>query len=161
MTIDENLPETDGEDLLRLSVEIVASYLANNSVSAGAIPDLIRSVHGSLQDVGRPEAAVRPAEKQKPAVPIGRSINEDYIVCLEDGKRLKMLKRYLRSRHNLTPDEYRRKWGLPPDYPMVAPAYATRRSEFAKQIGLGRGVRRQKTGAPAKGAPSGKGKARS
>lgn len=154
MTFDENSSGADGDSVLRMSVEIVASYLAANSIAAGAIPDLIRSVHGSLQAVGRPEAPVRPAEKQKPAVPIGRSINEDYIVCLEDGKRLKMLKRYLRSRHNLTPDEYRRKWGLPPDYPMVAPAYATRRSEFAKQIGLGRGVRRQKA------APAPKGKAR-
>ena len=150
MATDENPAKSAGEDLLRLSVDIVASYLANNSVSAGAIPDLIRSVHGALQVAERPEAPTRPAEKQKPAVPIGRSVNEDYIVCLEDGKRLKMLKRYLRSRHNLTPDEYRRKWGLPPDYPMVAPAYATRRSEFAKQIGLGRGVRRQKA-TPAKG----------
>jgi predicted transcriptional regulator len=147
-------------------VEIVASYLANNSVSAALIPDLIRSVHGSLTTLGRPEAPARPTEKQKPAVPIGRSVHEDYIVCLEDGKRLKMLKRYLRSRHNLSPDEYRRKWGLPPDYPMVAPAYATRRSEFAKQIGLGRGVRRQRApnGAPAAGkggstAKGGKGRA--
>ena len=155
MNTDENSQQASREDALRLSVEIVASYLANNSVSAGSIPDLIRSVHGSLTNLGRPEAPARPPEKQKPAVPIGRSVHEDYIVCLEDGKRLKMLKRYLRSRHNLTPDEYRRKWGLPPDYPMVAPAYATRRSEFAKQIGLGRGVRRQRsgtTGAAAKGA---------
>ena len=146
----ENSSSTDGDDLLRMSVEIVASYVAANSIAAGALPDLIRSVHGSLQAVVRPEAPPRPTEKQKPAVPISRSVNEDYIVCLEDGKRLKMLKRYLRSRHNLTPDEYRRKWGLPPDYPMVAPAYATRRSEFAKQIGLGRGVRRQKAAAPTK-----------
>jgi predicted transcriptional regulator len=155
----DNSSDMDGDELLRMSVEIVASYLAANSIAAGSIPELIRSVHGSLQAVSRPEAPIRPAEKQKPAVPIGRSINEDYIVCLEDGKRLKMLKRYLRSRHNLTPDEYRRKWGLPPDYPMVAPAYATRRSEFAKQIGLGRGVRRQKTAAPVKAAAKGKGRA--
>jgi predicted transcriptional regulator len=79
-------------------------------------------------------------------VPIAKSIQDDFIVCLEDGKRLKMLKRYLRSKYNLSPDEYRRKWGLSSDYPMVAPAYANRRSEFAKQIGLGRGVRRQKVG---------------
>jgi predicted transcriptional regulator len=149
MSTDETSLETKSEDALRLSVEIVASYLMNNSVSAGSIPDLIRSVHGSLNSLGQSEAPTRPTEKQKPAVPISRSVNEDYIVCLEDGKQLKMLKRYLRSRHNLTPDEYRRKWGLSPDYPMVAPAYATRRSEFAKQIGLGRGVRRQKS-APAK-----------
>jgi predicted transcriptional regulator len=119
----------------------------NNSVSANALPELIRSIHTSLTGLSRPDTAAVPTEKQKPAVPIGRSINDDYIVCLEDGKRLKMLKRYLRSKFNLSPDEYRRKWGLPPDYPMVAPAYATRRSEFAKQIGLGRGVRRAATGA--------------
>jgi predicted transcriptional regulator len=154
MTTDEKSSKAGSEDLLRLSVDIVASYLANNSVSTGAIPDLIRSVHGALQVAEQPKAPDKPIEKQKPAVPIGRSITEDYIVCLEDGKRLKMLKRYLRSRHNLTPDEYRRKWGLPPDYPMVAPAYATRRSEFAKQIGLGRGVRRQKA-PPAKGKAKG------
>jgi predicted transcriptional regulator len=146
MGTEETFNQIEESDVLRLSVEIVSSYLANNSVSAGAIPDLIRSVHDSLTNVGRPEPPARPVEKQKPAVPIGRSINQDYIVCLEDGKRLKMLKRYLRSRYNLTPDEYRRKWGLPPDYPMVAPAYASRRSEFAKQIGLGRGVRRQRAG---------------
>ena len=84
-----------------------------------------------------------PPEKKKPAVPIGRSVQPDYIVCLEDGKKLKMLKRYLRARYNLSPDEYRRRWGLPPDYPMVAPAYAQRRSDFAREIGLGRGVRRK------------------
>jgi predicted transcriptional regulator len=131
----------------------------NNSVSASALPDLIRSVHTSLTSLGRPETVAAPAEKQKPAVPISRSINDDYIVCLEDGKRLKMLKRYLRSRFNLSPDEYRRKWGLPPDYPMVAPAYANRRSEFAKQIGLGRGVRRAASGAKgaaAKGKSAGR-----
>ncbi len=156
MTIDENSTGADGDDVLRMSVDIVASYLAANSIASGAIPDLIRAVHGSLQAVGSPEAPSRPIEKQKPAVPIGRSINDDYIVCLEDGKRLKMLKRYLRSRHNLTPDEYRRKWGLPPDYPMVAPAYAMRRSEFAKQIGLGRGVRRQTAAPPAKSKGKGR-----
>jgi len=144
MNLDESSNKSGDEDVLRLSVEIVASYLANNSATPGSIPELIRSVHGSLTKVGQPESAPV-LEKQKPAVPIGRSITQDYIVCLEDGKRLKMLKRYLRSRYNLTPDEYRRKWGLPPDYPMVAPAYASRRSEFAKQIGLGRGVRRQRS----------------
>jgi predicted transcriptional regulator len=149
MGTDETSNQMEEAGVLRLSVEIISSYLANNSVSASSIPDVIRSVHESLTNVGRPEPQARPAEKQKPAVPVGRSINQDYIVCLEDGKRLKMLKRYLRSRYNLSPDDYRRKWGLPPDYPMVAPAYASRRSEFAKQIGLGRGVRRQRTGGTA------------
>lgn len=150
MSIDDDVGPLGPQDVLRLSTEVVASYVMNNSVSASALPELIRSVHLSLTNLGRSETVTAPAEKQKPAVPIGRSINDDYIVCLEDGKRLKMLKRYLRSKFNLSPDEYRRKWGLPPDYPMVAPAYATRRSEFAKQIGLGRGVRR---------AAAGKGKA--
>jgi predicted transcriptional regulator len=157
MGTDETSRGLEEADVLRLSVEIVASYLANNSISVSAIPDVIRSVHESLTNAGRPEPPTRPAEKQKPAVPVGRSVNQDYIVCLEDGKRLKMLKRYLRSRYNLTPDEYRRKWGLPPDYPMVAPAYASRRSEFAKQIGLGRGVRRQRAGG---GASTGKASAK-
>jgi predicted transcriptional regulator len=140
---DNELNETSEAELLRLSTDIVAAYLAQNSVQAVAIPEIIRTVHESLKTLGQAPAA-RPAERQKPAVPISRSIQDDYIVCLEDGKQLKMLKRYLRSRYNLSPEEYRRKWGLPPDYPMVAPAYAARRSDFAKQIGLGRGVRRRK-----------------
>ncbi len=146
MSTDDDGGALEPQDVLRLSTEVVASYVMNNSVSANALPDLIRSIHMSLAGLSRPEAISAPAEKQKPAVPVGRSVNDDYIVCLEDGKRLKMLKRYLRSKFNLSPDEYRRKWGLAPDYPMVAPAYATRRSEFAKQIGLGRGVRRAATG---------------
>lgn len=134
------------QELLRLSAEVVAAYLAQNSVPAGQIPELIRSVHGSISGLSGGEATpaeVAPKEKLKPAVPVSKSIGDDYIVCLEDGKRLKMLKRYLRSRYDLSPEEYRRKWGLPPDYPMVAPAYAARRSDFAKSIGLGRGVRKK------------------
>ena len=130
------------QDVLRLSADVVASYVSANSVSMNAIPQLLRAVHESFSSLSRPAPAPAPAERPKPAVPIGRSVQDDYLVCLEDGKRLKMLKRYLRSKFSLTPDEYRRRWGLPPDYPMVAPAYANRRSEFAKQIGLGRGVRR-------------------
>jgi predicted transcriptional regulator len=134
----------DNSDLLRLSVDIVASYVSHNSASATSLPDIIRSVHQALTSLGEPAApAAIPAERAKPAVPISKSIQNDFIVCLEDGKKLKMLKRYLRAQYDLSPEEYRRKWGLPPDYPMVAPAYAVRRSEFAKQIGLGRGVRRQ------------------
>ena len=142
MNTDNESEGLGSEDTLRLSADVVASYLTNNSVSTSAIPELIRAVHQSLAGLSRPEPPPRAAEKAKPAVPVSRSVHDDYIVCLEDGKRLKMLKRYLRSKYNLSPDEYRRKWGLPPDYPMVAPAYASRRSEFAKQIGLGRGVRR-------------------
>lgn len=132
-----------GEELLRLGAGIVAAYVSRNPVSADAVPDIIRTVHQTLETITR--GAPAPVdERPKPAVPVGRSVQHDYIVCLEDGKRLKMLKRYLRSRYNMSPDEYRRRWGLPPDYPMVAPAYAARRSAFAKQIGLGRGVRRRK-----------------
>ncbi len=130
-------------DILACASEIVAAYVSRNVVSANALPDLIRSVHGSLNTLAvGPQAA--PKEKQKPAVPISKSVQRDYIVCLEDGAHLKMLKRYLRSRFDLSPEEYRRKWGLPPDYPMVAPAYAERRSDFARKIGLGKGVRRRK-----------------
>jgi predicted transcriptional regulator len=136
--------EISQQDLIRLSTDVVASYVSNNVLAASAIPDIIRSVHESLSRLGKTEAAPKIQEKQKAAVPVSKSIQEDYIVCLEDGKKLKMLKRYLRSKYNLSPDEYRRKWGLQPDYPMVAPAYANRRSEFAKQIGLGKGVRRAK-----------------
>jgi predicted transcriptional regulator len=131
-----------GEDLMRLGAEIVAAYVSRNSVPAEAVPEIIQQVHTALRRLSDPAPPV-PEERPKPAVPISRSIQRDYIVCLEDGKKLKMLKRYLRSRYDMSPDEYRRRWGLPPDYPMVAPAYAARRSEFAKQIGLGRGVRRR------------------
>ena len=144
MTSNTELDELPKQELVRLSTELVASYLSNNAVPATAIPDIIRTVHASLTSLGKAEVTPAPTEKQRPAVPIAKSVQDDYIVCLEDGKRLKMLKRYLRSKYNLSPDEYRRKWGLSSDYPMVAPAYANRRSEFAKQIGLGRGVRRQK-----------------
>jgi predicted transcriptional regulator len=129
-------------DILGLSAEIVAAYVGQNTVSQTAIPDLIRTVHQALASLGNGGEAPQPAEKAKPAVPVGRSVQHDFIVCLEDGKKLKMLKRYLRSHYDMSPEEYRRKWGLPPDYPMVAPAYAARRSDFAKKIGLGKGVRR-------------------
>ena len=132
-----------GEELLRLGAGIVAAYVSRNTVAADAVPDIIRTVHQTLEGITR-GAPVSSEERPKPAVPIGKSVQHDFIVCLEDGKKLKMLKRYLRSRYNMSPDEYRRRWGLAPDYPMVAPAYAARRSDFAKQIGLGRGVRRRK-----------------
>ncbi|PHY19782.1 MucR family transcriptional regulator [Caulobacter sp. BP25] len=138
-------PDTRGAnslDILGLSADIVAAYVAQNTVSQAAIPELIRTVHGALTSLSNGGEPPPPPEKVKPAVPIGRSVQHDYIVCLEDGKQLKMLKRYLRSHYDMSPEEYRRKWGLPPDYPMVAPAYAARRSDFAKKIGLGKGVRR-------------------
>ena len=130
-------------DLLRLSADIVAAYVGRNAVGPNGVPDVLSQVYGALNRLGEAPAAAAPAPRARPAVPISRSVQHDHIVCLEDGKRLKMLKRYLRSRYDLSPEEYRRKWGLAPDYPMVAPAYAERRSAFAKQIGLGRGVRRR------------------
>ena len=129
-------------DLLGYSADIVAAFVGQNKVSTDQLPEIIRSVHQTLATLGDAGPAA-PTTPQKPAVPINKSVAHDYIVCLEDGAKLKMLKRYLRSRYNLSPEEYRRKWGLPPDYPMVAPAYAARRSEFARQIGLGKGVRRK------------------
>jgi predicted transcriptional regulator len=144
MTPDTDLIEATDQEKLRWSADIVAAYVAQNTLPPAGIPDLIRSVYDAFNNLGQAPMPTRPTEKQKPAVPISKSVHEDYIVCLEDGKRLKMLKRYLRSRYDMSPEEYRRKWSLPPDYPMVAPAYAARRSDFAKQIGLGRGVRRRK-----------------
>ncbi len=142
MTMENSSGDLSNEDLLRLSAEIAAAYVSQNAIPANGIPDLIRNVHSAIAGLGA-AAPAAPAEKQKPAVPVSRSIQNDYIVCLEDGKQLKMLKRYLRSRYDLSPEEYRRKWNLSPDYPMVAPAYAKRRSDFAKKIGLGKGVRRK------------------
>lgn len=127
---------------LRMTTDIVAAFVANNKVSAEELTDLIRSVHRTLAGLDHNDADRAP-ERPKPAVPVNKSVHNDFIICLEDGKKLKMLKRYLRSTYGLSPDDYRKRWGLPPDYPMVAPAYAARRSEFAKRIGLGRGVRRK------------------
>lgn len=129
-------------DALRMTADIVASFLRNNRVSQEELADLIRSVHRTITSLTETTSA-KPEERPKPAVPVNKSVNHDYLVCLEDGKKLKMLKRYLRSTYSMSPDEYRRRWGLPADYPMVAPAYAARRSEFAKAIGLGKGVRRK------------------
>lgn len=143
MSVGPDIEGPSGEDLMRLGAGIVSAYVSRNHVSADAVPEIIRSVHGALQQLTGVAPPAPPEERPRPAVPIGRSVQHDYIVCLEDGKRLKMLKRYLRSRYNMDPDDYRRRWGLSPDYPMVAPAYAARRSDFAKQIGLGRGVRRR------------------
>ena len=125
------------DDLLKLATEIVAAYVSNNSVAASDLPAMIKSVHAALGGLSGGTSADM-ATSQKPAVTVKKSITPEYIICLEDGKKLKMLKRYLRSRYNLSPEEYRAKWGLPPDYPMVAPNYAAQRSEFAKKIGLGR-----------------------
>jgi len=124
------------EELLRMTTEIASAYVSNNDVSKDDLVDVIKSVYGSLSGLDTDGGADH--GPLKPAVPLKKSIQNDYIVCLEDGKKLKMLKRYLRSNYGMTPEEYRMKWNLPSDYPMVAPAYAKRRSEFAKEFGLGR-----------------------
>jgi predicted transcriptional regulator len=129
------------EQLLRMTSDIVASFVSNNAVTTEGLPDVIRSVYRTISTLSGPVEG-RAEERLKPAVPIGKSVTNDYIVCLEDGKKLKMLKRYLRSKYDMSPDEYRRRWGLPADYPMVAPSYTERRSAFAKKIGLGKGVRK-------------------
>lgn len=138
------MTESPTEKLLLLTSQIVSAHVGHNNVAADALPSLIHSVYQSLASVGQSQPP-QPAEKKRPepAVSPRRSVFPEYIICLEDGKKLKMLKRYLRSTYNLSPDEYRKRWGLPADYPMVAPAYAARRSEFAKKIGLGKGVRRK------------------
>lgn len=120
-----------------MAVEIVSAYVGNNAVTAGQVPEIINTVYNSLNTLSG-QTGDSSGETLKPAVSIRRSVHPDYIVCLEDGKKLKMLKRHLRAAYGMTPDEYRAKWGLPPDYPMVAPNYAQQRSTFAKQIGLGR-----------------------
>ncbi|HVY87521.1 MAG TPA: MucR family transcriptional regulator [Hyphomonadaceae bacterium] len=126
---------------MRMTSEIVSSFVSNNAVTTDGLPDVIRSVYRTVSGLAG-GADMKGDDKPKPAVPISKSVTNDYIVCLEDGRKLKMLKRYLRSRYDMSPDEYRRRWGLPADYPMVAPSYTERRSEFAKKIGLGKGVRK-------------------
>lgn len=134
---DEIQTTISDEDMLKMTTEVVSAYVGNNMVPATQIPDVIRTVYGSLRELGGGGGAAE-KESLKPAVSVRRSVTPDYIVCLEDGKKLKMLKRHLRTTYNMTPDEYRAKWGLPADYPMVAPNYARQRSDFAKRIGLGK-----------------------
>ncbi len=134
----EDMSVGRSEEILKLASDIVAAYVSNNPVAVGDLPAMIKSVHATLGGLTGIDG-IDFVTSQKPAVPIKKSITPDYLICLEDGKKLKMLKRYLRSRFNgMTPDQYRAKWGLPADYPMVAANYAARRSEFAKKIGLGR-----------------------
>src|SRR5882762_6983482 len=135
-------PKGAEDELLRMTADVVAAYVSNNTLATAQLADVIHAVYNSLRGL-EGQVAEAPAEPLKPAVPIRKSITPEYLVCLEDGKKLKMLKRHLRSTYNLTPDEYRSKWGLSQDYPMVAPNYAEQRSEFAKKIGLGRGTGRQ------------------
>ncbi|MDE0050086.1 MAG: MucR family transcriptional regulator [Rhodospirillales bacterium] len=137
---DETENPGSNDALLRMTADVVTAYVGNNTVAPTELADVIRTVHASLRQAQASETAVSAAPK--PAVPVKKSITPDYLICLEDGRELKMLKRHLRTTYNMTPDEYRAKWGLDPDYPMVAPNYARRRSEFAKQIGLGQKRRR-------------------
>lgn len=128
------------KEMLALTAEIVAAHVGNNSVPVSELPQLIADVHRALSTVGSQPAQ---PERPTPAVPIKKSVTPDYIICLEDGKKLKMLKRHLKTAYNMTPEEYRERWGLPADYPMVAPNYASHRSNLAKKIGLGTKARRK------------------
>lgn len=132
--------EVSSNELLQLTSEIVAAHVANNSVATGDLPALIEQVYRTLANVDNEPAPQE--ERPQPAVPIKKSVTPDYIVCLEDGKQLKMLKRHLKTAYNMTPEEYRERWGLAADYPMVAPNYARQRSRLAKEIGLGTRARR-------------------
>lgn len=139
---DLTVPKLAEEELLRMTTEVVAAYVSNNTLATGQLGEIIHAVYNSLRGLDG-QAVEAPAESLKPAVPVRKSITPDYLVCLEDGKKLKMLKRHLRSTYGMSPDDYRMKWGLGPDYPMVAPNYAEQRSAFAKKIGLGRGTGRR------------------
>ena len=132
------------DDILKQVTEIVAAYVSKNPMPPAELPNIIKNVHATLGGIGGVVTEGAAIATRPPAVPVKKSVTPDYIVCLEDGKKLKMLKRHLRTTYNMTPDEYRAKWGLPPDYPMVAPSYAEKRRDLAKQIGLGRkpGARR-------------------
>jgi predicted transcriptional regulator len=134
---DDTSEKSSASALLRMTVEVVSAYLGHNALSAAQIPEVIKAVYGSLQSLEGAGSEAH-ADALRPAVAIRKSVMPDHIVCLEDGRKLKMLKRHLRTTYGLTPDEYRAKWGLPADYPMVAPNYAAQRSAFAKKIGLGR-----------------------
>ena len=125
-------------EILRMTAEVVAAYVGNNSLPAKQLSDVINTVFGTLNRVNSKNGAAVNGHAQKAAVSVRRSVTPDYIICLEDGKKLKMLKRHLRTVYGLTPDEYRAKWRLPTNYPMVAPNYSKQRSAFAKKIGLGR-----------------------
>jgi predicted transcriptional regulator len=129
-------------NFIELAADIVSAYVSNNTVATHELPGLISEVHAALQRVstGVVEA---PAEPAKPAVPVKKSINNDFLICLEDGKKFKSLKRHLRTQYNMSPEQYREKWGLPADYPMVAPSYAAARSRLAKEMGLGQQRRRR------------------
>ena len=131
----------ESNEILELTTEIVASFVSNNSVKSGELSGVINDVYQTLTGLGK---AVQNAERPKPAVSVKKSITPDYLVCLEDGKKLKMLKRHLKTSYGMTPEQYRERWGLAQDYPMVAPNYAEHRSSLAKKIGLGKGQNKPK-----------------
>ena len=126
--------QAETADVLGLTAQIVSAHVSNNAIGAEALPSLIQEVYRTLAGVGKEQVL---PDKQVPAVPVKKSVFADFIICLEDGKKLKMLKRHLKTSYNMTPEQYREKWQLPPDYPMVAPNYARHRSSLAKKIGLG------------------------
>ncbi|WP_350333358.1 MucR family transcriptional regulator [Coralliovum pocilloporae] len=134
--------EIDTDHLIELTADIVSAYVSNNAVASADLPGLITEVHAALERTVGVEEEPEP-EPLRPAVSIRKSINPDYIICLEDGKKFKSLKRHLRTHYNMSPEEYREKWGLPTDYPMVAPNYAAARSELAKKMGLGQQRRKR------------------
>ncbi len=129
-------PTPTANDMLRMTADVAAAYVSNNTLPAAQLTEVIKTIYASLLSLEKPDAAA--VTSQKPVVPVKKSVTPEYIICLEDGKKLKMLKRHLRTAYGMTPEEYRVKWGLPADYPMVAPNYAEQRSAFAKKIGLGR-----------------------
>ena len=137
MTEQDSASRGADNDLIDLSTEIVSAYVSHNALAVSDLPKLILDVHNALSGL-RSSAAPAPVEELKPAVPVRKSVASDYIVCLEDGKKFKSLKRHLRTHYDMSPEEYREKWGLPPDYPMVAPNYSATRSRLAKDNGLGR-----------------------
>ena len=138
---EENPTPAPQTEILRMAVDVAAAYLGNNSVPAAQVPEVINTIYGALNSLsGQVTQGV--GEPPKPAVSVRRSVHPDYIVCLEDGKKLKMLKRHLRTAYDMSPEQYRERWSLPADYPMVAPNYAKQRSRLAKQIGLGTRSRR-------------------
>jgi predicted transcriptional regulator len=137
----ERAMPADSDMNVAFATGIVSAYVRNNTLDTSELPDLIRNVHAALMDLSR--GVETPAEPPTPAVPVKRSIFKDYIICLEDGLKFKSLKRHLRSKYGLSPEEYRQKWGLPADYPMVAPGYSEKRSKLAKKMGLGRSGREE------------------
>lgn len=132
----ENNTALEQCDALHLASEIVAAYVSNNTVKSDQLPELLREIYATVSELSSTHASF--GTSGDPAVPVEKSITPDFIICLEDGKKLKMLKRYLRTHYDMSPEDYRRKWGLDADYPMVAPNYSKRRSQFAKDIGLGK-----------------------